>query len=189
MFAATTNSSYLVPVYAAYALAAVGLTVWLARTLFRSGAVFLEDVFEKPELAAAVNRLLVTGFYMINLGYAAFLLKASAVDSSTAAIEVLAKKLGILLLSLGRALCERLGVLPLASPQRVAPHATTSRATPHRDSPARPSCAARSDGIRRESDGATIRDDATSDRGIRRALCVMSTMSPLARATTHSPAD
>ena len=100
MFAATNNSSYLVPVYAAYALAAVGLTVWLARTLFRSGAVFLEDVFEKPELAAAVNRLLVTGFYMINLGYAAFLLKASAVDSSTAAIEVLAKKLGILLLSL-----------------------------------------------------------------------------------------
>ena len=97
---AVTQSNYLVPVYAAYALAAVGLTVWLARTLFRSGAVFLEDVFEKPELAKAVNHLLVTGFYMINLGYAAFLLKAGAVDTSTGAIEVLAKKLGILLLSL-----------------------------------------------------------------------------------------
>ena len=93
-------NEYLVPVYVAYAVAATGLTVWLARTLFHSGAVFLDDIFEKPELARAVNRLLVTGFYMINLGYAAFLLKADAVGTSTAAIEVLAKKLGVLLLSL-----------------------------------------------------------------------------------------
>ena len=98
MFA--TQTGYLVPVYGAYAVAALGLTIWLARTLFRSGAVFLEDVFDKPELAKAVNHLLVTGFYMINLGYAAFLLKASAVESSTGAIETLAKKLGVLLLSL-----------------------------------------------------------------------------------------
>ena len=95
-----TSNGNLVPVYVAYSASAVGLTIWLARTLFRSGAVFLEDIFEKPELAKAVNHLLVTGFYMINLGYAAFLLKANSVSTNTGAIEVLAKKLGILLLSL-----------------------------------------------------------------------------------------
>ena len=53
-----------------YVAIAVGLTVWLARTLFRNGAAFLHDVFaDKPELAVAVNRLLVTGFYMLSLGY------------------------------------------------------------------------------------------------------------------------
>ena len=91
----------LIGVYLTYAVLAVGLTAWLARTLYRTGAVFLEDVFEdKPELATAVNRLLVTGFYMLNLGYASFLLRADPVDGATAGIETLARKLGILLVSL-----------------------------------------------------------------------------------------
>ena len=142
--ASRAATEYLVPVYLAYAVAAAALTVWLARTLFRSGAVFLEDIFEKPELANAVNRLLVTGFYMINLGYAAFLLKADAVSTSTGAIEVLAKKLGVLLLSLAvvhfvnvavfyrmRRRHELRHMPPPVSPQRTvtpppAPHAPTA---------------------------------------------------------------
>ncbi len=39
------NTGYLVPVYLVYGGAARALTVWLARTLFRNGAVFLADVF------------------------------------------------------------------------------------------------------------------------------------------------
>ena len=96
------GKSYLVPVYLAYSVVAVGLVVWLARTLFRSGQVFLEDVFEDhPQMAHAVNRLLVVGFYMLNLGYAAMLLQADAAGDPVAAVEVLARKLGLLLLSLG----------------------------------------------------------------------------------------
>jgi hypothetical protein len=94
-------NEYLVPVYVAHAVVAVGLIVWLARTLFRNGALFLEDVFEdNPALAHAVNRLLVIGFYMANLGYAGLLLRAGAAPDAVAAVEVLAQKLGILLLSL-----------------------------------------------------------------------------------------
>lgn len=89
-------------VYAVYAVVAVGLTVWLARTLFKNGAVYLRDVFkQQPELAEAVNRLLVVGFYLFNLGYACLLLRADPVPTTTAAIETLASKLGALLLSLG----------------------------------------------------------------------------------------
>ncbi len=92
---------YLVPVYAFYAVTSVGLVVWLARTLFRNGAVFLEDVFEdNPRMAQSVNRLLVIGFYMANLGYAGMLLKANAAPDAVTAVEVLVRKLGILLLSL-----------------------------------------------------------------------------------------
>ena len=47
-----------------------------------------------------VNRLLVTGFAMLNLGYGFFLLKARDAATATEGFEVLAQKLGILLVSL-----------------------------------------------------------------------------------------
>ena len=91
----------LVPVYATYAVVSVGLTVYLARTLSRNGAVFLDDVFkDNPKLAEAVNKLLVVGFYLVNLGYAALIMKSDAAETSVAAVEVLAWKLGALLMSL-----------------------------------------------------------------------------------------
>jgi predicted phosphodiesterase len=96
------ETSYLIPVYAAYATITVSLVVWLARTLFTNGAVFLESVFEdEPKMADAVNRLLVVGFYLFNLGYAALIMKAENGATVIQAIEVLAWKLGALLLSLG----------------------------------------------------------------------------------------
>ncbi|MEJ7732068.1 MAG: hypothetical protein WKG00_23015 [Polyangiaceae bacterium] len=96
-----TSFGYLVPVYVVYGLASVALTVWLARTLFKNGAVFLEEVFSgEPKMAEAVNRLLVVGFYLVNLGYASLMLKAGPAPTMISAIEVLSYKLGVLLLSL-----------------------------------------------------------------------------------------
>ncbi len=95
------QTPYLVPVYATYATVTLGLTVFLARTLFRNGAVFLEDVFkDTPKLGEAVNRLLVVGFYLVNLGYAALIMKADGAGTVVEAVEVLAWKLGALLMSL-----------------------------------------------------------------------------------------
>ncbi|HRW37871.1 MAG: hypothetical protein KDB04_06875 [Acidimicrobiales bacterium] len=94
-------NGYLIPVYATYLIATVGLCSWLAATLHRNGAVFLADVFaDRPEMAEAVNRLLVTGFAMLNLGYGFFLMRADGAADATDAFEVLAQKLGILLVSL-----------------------------------------------------------------------------------------
>ncbi|MPZ89882.1 MAG: hypothetical protein GEU81_17895 [Nitriliruptorales bacterium] len=97
----TPEGPYVVMVYAVYVPVSVGLTVWLARTLFQHGAVFLDDVFpERPEVAVAINRLLVTGFYMFNLGYAFLILRADPASSVVGAVEELATKLGLLLVSL-----------------------------------------------------------------------------------------
>ena len=97
-----SSFAYLVPVYAAYGVIAVGLTIWLARALFENGAVFLEGVFpEAAGMAEAVNRLLVIGFYLVNLGYACLLMKANPAGTAIEAIETLSWKLGLLLLSLG----------------------------------------------------------------------------------------
>ena len=93
--------NYLVPIYVIYSVISVGLVVWLAHTLFKNGEVFLEDVFEdNPRLAKAVNHLLVVGFYMANLGYAALLLQTNAASDGVTAVELLVRKLGVLLVSL-----------------------------------------------------------------------------------------
>src|SRR5262249_22193212 len=96
------TGEYLVLVYGAYAVTSVALTIWIARTLFKNGAVFLEEVFtDTPKMADAVNRLLVVGFYLVNLGYASLMLKADGSSTIVQAIEVLSWKLGLLLMSLG----------------------------------------------------------------------------------------
>ncbi|MGH9195845.1 MAG: hypothetical protein ACRD1T_08910 [Acidimicrobiia bacterium] len=99
---AVGTTSYLIPVYVVYSIVSIGLTIWLARTLYKSGEVFLKDVFEdKNGLAHAVNVLLVVGFYMLNFGYAALILRANAPSTGVGAIETLAQKLGVLIFTLG----------------------------------------------------------------------------------------
>lgn len=87
--------------YLVYTVAAIALTGILARTLFRNGKVFLNDVFDSDGMADAVNHLLVVGFYMLNLGYALIIFRTSATATGLETTENLVTKLGVLLLSLG----------------------------------------------------------------------------------------
>src|SRR5581483_2144869 len=89
--------------YLIYICISVVLTIWVARTLHKRGAIFLIDAFQgNAELAASVNHLLVVGFYLINIGFVSLALKSNAViGDSRAAIEMLSNKLGFVLLALG----------------------------------------------------------------------------------------
>jgi len=97
------NETTIVVSYLVYLLISVALTVWVARTLHKRGAIFLVDAFQgNAELAASVNHLLVVGFYLINIGFVTLALKSTAViTGSRAAIEMLSDKLGVVLLTLG----------------------------------------------------------------------------------------
>ena len=54
----------------AYLGLSAGATVFVGRTLFKHGRIFLVDAFAgNTALAEAVNHLLVVGFYLINIGY------------------------------------------------------------------------------------------------------------------------
>ena len=98
-----SNETTIVVSYLVYLLISVGLTIWVARTLHKRGAIFLVDAFHgNAELAASVNHLLVVGFYLINIGFVTLALKSTAViGNSRAAIEMLSDKLGFVLLTLG----------------------------------------------------------------------------------------
>jgi hypothetical protein len=95
--------SYTVGTYLLYLAISIVLTVWVARTLFRNGRVFLVDVFHGNEkLADSVNHLLVVGFYLINLGYISLMLRLGYdIKDARYSIEALSVKLGAVLLVLG----------------------------------------------------------------------------------------
>src|SRR3954465_5080273 len=88
--------------YLIYLVVSVGLTVWVGRTLFRNGLVFLEDSLGSVRLAQSVNHLLVVGFYLLNLGYVSVMLRVDGrVADATAAVEDLSIKVGLVLLVVG----------------------------------------------------------------------------------------
>lgn len=95
--------NYYLLVYGIYLPVTVLLTVWVARTLFHNGRTFLIDIFHgNAPLADSVNKLLLTGFYLINIGYATLTLRTTEpVGSYQQAVETLSVKLGTIILILG----------------------------------------------------------------------------------------
>ena len=89
--------------YAVYLVLSVTATIWVARTLYKNGRVFLIDAFDgNAELAGSVNHLLVVGFYLINLGYVLWALTTSVnLASLRGAIELVSTKIGTILMLLG----------------------------------------------------------------------------------------
>src|SRR5215470_8204854 len=98
-----TPNNIIVVTYLAYLLISVTLTIWVARTLYRRGAIFLVDAFHgNRELADSVNHLLVVGFYLINVGYVTLALHTAAqVETARSAIELVCDKIGLVLIVLG----------------------------------------------------------------------------------------
>lgn len=94
---------YPVWMYVSYLLISTLLTIWVARTLFKHGRVFLVEAFANNEpLADSVNHLLVVGFYLINIGYVTLALSyGDKPNNIEALIEALSWKIGLVLVVLG----------------------------------------------------------------------------------------
>ena len=117
-----SEEQMLVQTYFAYLAISIALTVWVARTLFKHGRIFLVDVFAGNEaIADSVNHLLVVGFYLINLGLITFFLKAGdPVGTPQVAIEFLSTKIGVVVLVLGGMHFINLGVFAKVRGQQLA---------------------------------------------------------------------
>lgn len=95
--------NYYILTYGIYLTISVILTIWVASVLFKNGRIFLVDIFHgNTELADSVNKLLVVGFYLINIGYMSLALKTYGVVSDMQiVVEVLSYKIGCIILILG----------------------------------------------------------------------------------------
>ena len=94
---------YTIWAYLAYLALSVIMTVWVAQTLYKNGRIFLVDTFHGNEpLADSVNRLLVVGFYLINIGYTTLRLQYGHKPADVQeVIEFLSTKVGLVILVLG----------------------------------------------------------------------------------------
>lgn len=89
--------------YAVYLTACIGITIWVARTLATHAPVMIDSGRDqRSEATTSVTRLMITGFYLVNIGVICVALKygEKAIDAASA-FEVLSTKVGIILVSLG----------------------------------------------------------------------------------------
>ncbi|EHQ27754.1 hypothetical protein [Mucilaginibacter paludis] len=95
--------NYFILTYTFYLIISIALTVWVAKVLFKNGRIFLVDIFHGNTLLAdSVNKLLVVGFYLVNIGYMSLALKeVGAIPDTQVVVEVLSRKLGWIILILG----------------------------------------------------------------------------------------
>lgn len=88
--------NFIVVSYSIYLPVVIFLTFYVAHNLFKNSIVYMQDIFNgREEIAKATNSLFKIGFYLLNVGFALYILEI-VVDVNTAqsAIEVLSKKVG-----------------------------------------------------------------------------------------------
>lgn len=89
--------------YAIYLPIAIGLTIYVSKTLFKNSLIYMKDIFNgREEIAKATNKLFETGFYLLNLGFALMILELYLHQNSyQELIERLSYKIGGFAIYLG----------------------------------------------------------------------------------------
>lgn len=89
--------------YAIYLPIAIGLTIYVSKTLFKNSLIYMTDIFRgREEIAKATNKLFETGFYLLNLGFALMILELYLYNNSyQELIEKLSYKIGGFAIYLG----------------------------------------------------------------------------------------
>ena len=112
-----------------YLLAAVYTTMGVGNALYKNGAVFLQSIFRsKPELVAPVNKLLLVGYYLVNLGFVLlFFNQKEELMSFSALLETVSQQLGQVLVVLGIMHVFNISVFILLE-KKINSHAVTNAA-------------------------------------------------------------
>lgn len=94
------ENSKIIIGYIIYLPVVIVLTIYVSKTLFKNGRLFMIDIFKgKEDIALATNRLFEMGFYLINVGFALYIMKiyyfsTTQLMSNQTLIEILSRKIG-----------------------------------------------------------------------------------------------
>jgi hypothetical protein len=87
--------------YLLYLAISIGMTIWVARVLSKSGEMFLVKCFGQDEdLAKSTNHLLVIGFYLVNIGFICVRLEGWG-HNTESLIPAVGSRVGVSVLVLG----------------------------------------------------------------------------------------
>lgn len=89
--------------YFIYLPIVLALTFYVARILFRNARVFMLDIFNgRTDIADSTNRLFEVGFYLLNVGFALWIMEIYGTMNGTQdVVEKLAGKVGGFAIYLG----------------------------------------------------------------------------------------
>jgi len=95
--------NYNVLTYLLYLFIILYVVIYVGTMLYRNGIHFLVNTFHGDKvLAMALNKFLIAGYYLVNIGYSIIVLKIwQKVESFQNMVEVLSFKAGIIILMLG----------------------------------------------------------------------------------------
>jgi hypothetical protein len=90
------DSNTVIIGYVIYVPIALGLTIYVAKNLFKNSKVYMRDIFKgREDISLATNKLFETGFYLLNVGFALLILELNMyTDSYQLLIEKLSYKIG-----------------------------------------------------------------------------------------------
>ena|SRR5689334_16159582 len=81
--------------YLIYLPIVIVLTWYVAHILFKNSKVFMLDIFHgKDEIALSTNKLFETGFYLLNLGFALWIMEMYDIVDNRELLETLSTKIG-----------------------------------------------------------------------------------------------
>lgn len=96
------NTNLILIGYFIYLPIVIVLTIYVAKTLFKNGLQFMLDIFHgEQEIAVATNKLFEVGFYLLNIGFALYIIKIYAIRDNQDLIETLSEKIGGFAIYLG----------------------------------------------------------------------------------------
>ena len=86
-----------------YLIVAGNTTYFLGRSLYTNGEHFLASIFiTRPEMVQPTNKVLLAGFYLLNLGFVLlFFTQQHNLSGIPSCVEFLSEKLGVVYLVLG----------------------------------------------------------------------------------------
>ena len=100
------ENSKIIIGYIIYLPIVIILTIYISKKLFKNGRLFMIDIFKgKEDIALATNKLFEIGFYLINIGFALYIMeiypgKTYEISYQTL-MEILSKKIGGFTIYLG----------------------------------------------------------------------------------------
>ena len=69
--------TYNLIAYLIYLMITVLITIWVGWLFYKNGFEYLKTIFpDSNELALSVNKLLLVGYYLTNIGYCVYMLKS-----------------------------------------------------------------------------------------------------------------
>lgn len=95
--------NYTIIAYILYLLITFFITIRVGWFFYSNGRVYLEDIFsENPKMVDPINKILLTGYYLLNLGFATVnIITWENINSIHKLIIALSQNIGMIMVILG----------------------------------------------------------------------------------------